>query len=75
MYGFCIRNEGLFAYLRGEVMRGKIRNRRKRIICNCGRGKCDRYHVVGHVAAERCYISGIKNDRWNIAEEDRHVET
>ena len=73
MHGFGLPGEDMFMR-KGKVMYGKIRKKWICLVCHYERGKYGRHQVFGHVAAEHGYPSGIKNDRWDIPEGERHKE-
>ena len=72
-HGFGVPIEDMFMF-KGKVTYGKISKKWKCLICNYQRGRHGRHRVFGHVASTHGYQSRIKNDRWNIPEEERHRE-
>ena len=72
-HGFGVPIEDMFTF-KGKVTYGKISKKWKCLICNYQRGRHGWHQVFGHVASTHGYQSRIKNDRWNIPEEERRKE-
>ena len=73
MRGFGLPSEDMFMF-KGKVMYGKIR-KWICLVCHFERNKYGWHQVFGHVASEHGYQSRIKNNRWNIPEDEQYKET